>query len=114
MKELAKNDSRIKIVNNDKNYGLLYTRAMGILKATGEYLINVDPDDLLNGNNTLEYLYNIANKLGVDVINFGYLNGHQFELKCLNYKQIIVLRLILLQHEIQLSRITRINMKKIL
>ena len=89
LKEIAKNDSRIKIVNNDKNYGLLYTRAMGILKATGEYTINVDPDDLLNGNNTLEYLYNIANKLRVDVINFGYLNGNESELKCLNFKKIL-------------------------
>ena len=89
LKEIAKNDSRIKIVNNDKNYGLLYTRAMGILKATGEYIINVDPDDLLNGNNTLEYLYNIANKLRVDVINFGYLNGNESELKCLNFKKIL-------------------------
>jgi glycosyltransferase involved in cell wall biosynthesis len=89
LKEIAKNDSRIKIVNNDKNYGLLYTRTMGILKATGEYIINVDPDDLLNGNNTLEYLYNIANKLRVDVINFGYLNGNESELKCLNFKKIL-------------------------
>ena len=62
---------------------------MGILKATGEYIINVDPDDLLNGNNTLEYLYNIANKLRVDVINFGYLNGNESELKCLNFKKIL-------------------------
>jgi hypothetical protein len=31
LEELAKNDSRIRIVNNDKNYGLLYSRAMGII-----------------------------------------------------------------------------------
>ena len=29
--QMAKNDSRIKIINNDKNRGLLYSRAMGIL-----------------------------------------------------------------------------------
>jgi len=89
LKELAKNDSRIKIVNNDKNYGLLYTRAMGILNTNGEYLINVDPDDLLYENNDLEYLYNTANKLKVDIINFGYLDGHEFNLKCSNFKKIL-------------------------
>jgi glycosyltransferase involved in cell wall biosynthesis len=89
LKEIAKNDSRIKIVNNDKNYGLLYSRAMGILKTTGEYIFNVDPDDLLNGNNVLEYLYNIAIKLRVDIINFGYLYGNKFDLKCSNFRKIL-------------------------
>lgn len=48
LKEIAKNDSRAKIVNNNRNHGLLYSRAMGILKSKGEYLINLDPDDELN------------------------------------------------------------------
>ena len=89
LEEIAKNDSRIRIVNNDKNYGLLYTRAMGILNTTGEYLINVDPDDLLNGNDALEFLYNIAIKLKVDIINFGYLNWDKFDLKCSNFRRIL-------------------------
>ena len=89
LKKMVKNDSRIKIVNNDKNYGLLYTRAMGILNTTGEYIINVDPDDSLNGNYVLEYLYKIANKLRVDVINFGYLNGNEFNLKCSYFKKVL-------------------------
>ena len=62
---------------------------MGILNTNGEYLINVDPDDLLYENNDLEYLYNTANKLKVDIINFGYLNGHEFNLKCSNFKKIL-------------------------
>ena len=31
LKKMAKKDLRIKIVNNDRNHGLLYSRAMGIL-----------------------------------------------------------------------------------
>ena len=38
---MAKNDSRIKIVNNDKNHGLLYTRAMGILTYKLFKIINI-------------------------------------------------------------------------
>ena len=89
LKKLVKKDSRIKIVNNNKNYGLLYSRAMGILNTVGEYIINVDPDDLLYGNNSLEYLYKIASEFRVDVISFGFLNNHKIQLRCNNYNQIL-------------------------
>ena len=70
---LAKKDSRIKIINNDKNRGLLYSRAMGILNSSGDYLLNVDPDDELASNDSLEYLYNIAKKKDFDIISFSFL-----------------------------------------
>ena len=68
--DLAKKDDRIKIINNDKNRGLLYSRAMGILKSTGEYLMNIDPDDEIKGKNTLEYLYNKSIISKPDIITF--------------------------------------------
>lgn len=71
LKKLAKNDKRIKIINNKKNMGLLYSRAIGILNSKGEYLMNLDPDDELEGKNNLEYIYNIANKNKLDLITFG-------------------------------------------
>jgi glycosyltransferase involved in cell wall biosynthesis len=89
LKEIVKNDSRIIIVNNDQNYGLLYSRAMGMLKSNGEYIMNVDPDDSLNGNNILEYLYKIAYQFKVDFISFGYYNWNRFDIKCTNFEQIL-------------------------
>ena len=62
LKKLSKSDKRIKIVNNDRNHGLLYTRAMGILNSTGEYLMNLDPDDKLISKNDLYNLYKMAKK----------------------------------------------------
>ena len=62
---------RIKIVNNDRNHGLLYSRAMGILNSTGEYLMNLDPDDELEGEDNLEYLYNITRISHAEIITFG-------------------------------------------
>ena len=62
---------------------------MGILKSTGEYIINLDPDDFLNGNNALEYLYQVANKFRVDVISFGILDNYNYSLKCSNFKKIL-------------------------
>ena len=70
IKELANKDSRIKIINNKKNSGSCFSRAMGILKSKGEYLMNLDPDDEYRGKNSLKYLYDLAKKLKVDFITF--------------------------------------------
>ena len=75
--EFAKNDKRIKIINNDKNKGLLYSRAMGILSSSGEYLLNLDSDDELKGYNTLKNLYYKAKRYNLDIINFVFKDKKQ-------------------------------------
>ena len=76
LKQLAKNDSRIKIINNDRNHGLLYSRAMGILNCTGEYVLNLDPDDQFQGINNLEILYRVAKFKNTDMVIY-LLEKHQ-------------------------------------
>jgi glycosyltransferase involved in cell wall biosynthesis len=68
--DLSRSDDRIKIVNNDKNHGLLYSRAMGILNSEGEYIMNLDPDDEFKDNKCLEYLYNHTINKNIDIITF--------------------------------------------
>jgi hypothetical protein len=46
----------------------LYSRAMGILNSTGEYLMNLDPDDKLLNNDDLETLYKTSNSTKTDII----------------------------------------------
>jgi glycosyltransferase involved in cell wall biosynthesis len=70
LERLAEKDPRIKIINNDKNSGSLYSRGMGILKSKGEYLMCLDPDDQIRGSNNLKYLFDKAKTLNVDVISF--------------------------------------------
>ena len=70
LKKLAKKDKRIKIVNNDRNHGLLYSRAMGILNCTGEYVLNLDPDDMFSSIFNLEMLYKKAKEKKIDIIIF--------------------------------------------
>ena len=84
LKKITKKDSRLKIINNDKNYGLLYSRAMGILNSRGEFIMNLDPDDEIIGENSLKYLYKLAKKKKVDVIIFSYLRNKDYNL-CLCY-----------------------------
>ena len=74
LNNFAKNDQRIKIINNDQNHGLLYSRAMGILNSSGEYLMNLDPDDEIKGVDSLEYLYKQCKNLNLDIISFNALD----------------------------------------
>lgn len=45
-----KDDCRIKILYNDKNYGIAYSRNRGIEEAKGEYLALLDHDDIATIN----------------------------------------------------------------
>ena len=83
LKDLAKNDNRIKIVNNDRNHGLLYSRAMGILNSTGKYLMNLDSGDKIYGNDSLEFLYNISKSLKLDITAFNIFDKKRnISIKC--------------------------------
>ena len=92
LNNLSKKDQRIKIINNDENHGLLYSRAMGILNCSGEYLMNLDPDDEIKGEDSLEYLYKQSKYLDLDIISFNALDKKSNSIiKCIGknimYKQ---------------------------
>lgn len=74
LNQLAQKDKRIKIINNVENRGLLYSRGMGILNSNGEYLMNLDPDDEINGKNSLKLLYNTAKNFNLDMLIFLSIN----------------------------------------
>ena len=44
--EMKKFDNRIKIINNHRNMGTLYSRSIGALNAKGKYIFALDNDDL--------------------------------------------------------------------
>ena len=48
--ELMKEDKRIKYIKNTINKGQFYSRYVGIKMAKGEYILVIDPDDLLLNN----------------------------------------------------------------
>ena len=45
IEEIKKEDPRIKIINNYKNMGILYSRCIAVLKAKGEYILNLYQDN---------------------------------------------------------------------
>ena len=55
-------DERIKVINNDKNYGAGISRLNGIKSAEGDYITFLDSDDYYNPN-SLELLVRAAKKI---------------------------------------------------
>lgn len=72
--EIAKLDKRVKIINNKKNMGTLYSRGIGILMCKGEYLMTLDSDDEYHLKNSFQFLYSTVKKFNIDMICFFYYN----------------------------------------
>lgn len=45
LKKIAKNNKKIKLIENEKNSGLSYSRNIGLKNATGDYIGYIDSDD---------------------------------------------------------------------
>jgi len=63
-------DSRVKVVH-ECNGGLASARRAGIKEAVGEYVFNLDSDDLIE-NDTLECAYNKICETKCDIVSFSY------------------------------------------
>ena len=70
IENLRKNDSRIKIINNSKNMGTLYSRCIGVLSAKGKYIFSLDNDDMLFTNDLFYTIYQYQEKTNFDIIVF--------------------------------------------
>ena len=69
------NDSRIKIVKNDKNRGFVYSLNHGIKEAKGKYIVRMDTDDI-SDKRRIEKIYNYIKEhpeyavVGTKVVEF--------------------------------------------
>lgn len=69
LREYAQRDARVKVFQNSMNQGLSYTRNIGIVNATGEYIQFVDADDWVEPD-TAEVLYRVAADNQLDLLRF--------------------------------------------
>ena len=69
IEELKKEDSRIKLIKNNKNRGTLYSRSIGVLNSNGKYIMSIDNDDLFI-NNIFNKCYNEVENYQIDIIEF--------------------------------------------
>ena len=68
--QLQKEDPRIKILNNKKNMGSLYSRCVGTLSAKGKYIFPIDSDDMFLDKDVFSTISNIADKGRFDIVMF--------------------------------------------
>lgn len=74
IKEFMKKDKRIIYLKNDINRRTFYSRKRGVLNSKGEYILIIDPDDLLL-NNILEKAYETAKYYNLDILQFYMIIG---------------------------------------
>lgn len=68
--ELMEKDNRIRLVQNERNYGAGQSRRNGLDSAKGEYFLLLDGDDWIEPN-FIETLYNTALETNADIVSGG-------------------------------------------
>ena len=57
IKRFMKEDPRIRLIQNDKNRKILYSKSIAALNCKGKYIIELDQDDMFIRNDCLSMLY---------------------------------------------------------
>ena len=81
---LQEEDPRIKIINNKKNMGILYSRSVGALSAKGKYIFPIDNDDMYLGEELFSSITYIADKGNFDIVEFKGMQTRQKGNKVIN------------------------------
>ena len=70
IRKIKKYDSRIQIINNKKNMGILYSRSIGALASKGEFILTLDDDDMFFDYDIFDWVYKICKKDNLDIVGF--------------------------------------------
>ena len=70
LKKLREHDKRVKIINNQKNMGTLYSRCIGTLISRGKYIFPLDNDDMIFGEDIFAHTFKIAEFGNYDIVGF--------------------------------------------
>lgn len=65
-----KQDKRIKVINNKRNMGTLYSRCIATLVSNGEYIFALDNDDMVFEEDIFYFTYKIAKEHNYDIVGF--------------------------------------------
>ena len=56
IEEYMKEDPRIRLIKNEKNRRILYSKSIAALNANGEYITQIDQDDILIRDDVFDYI----------------------------------------------------------
>ncbi len=69
-KDILDNDYRIRLFTQNKNMGLWRKRIDGFLYSRGEYILHINPGDILSDSFVLEDLYKLVHQYNLDTVRF--------------------------------------------
>ena len=68
--QMQSKDKRIKYINHINNQGVYASRVDAILNSNGNYILLMDPDDILLNQDLFQELYTYNEKYNLDIIEF--------------------------------------------
>ena len=71
-KKILDNDYRIRLFTQNKNLGVWRKRIDGFLYSRGEYILHINPGDILADSFVLEDLYNLVHQYNLDTVRFSF------------------------------------------
>ena len=78
IQKIKKNDPRIKIINNKQNRGTLYSRTIALMNAQGEYIMNLDSDDLFVRSDLFNMVYKTIKTCNYDILEYLGIQSRSF------------------------------------
>ena len=79
IQELQKEDPRIKIINNIKNRGTLYSRCIGVLESKGKYIFPLDNDDMFFDDDVFYTITKEAESNNYDIVGFKAIQAGSYD-----------------------------------
>ena len=70
IKNIQINDKRIKLIENKRNMGTLYSRCLGALLSKANYILCLDNDDLFFDGDVFDFLHKQSIKDNLDLVSF--------------------------------------------
>jgi len=64
------NDKRIKLIENKKNMGTIYSRSLGALLSRGKNILCIDDDDLFFDEDVFDYVFKQSIEYNLDLVYF--------------------------------------------
>lgn len=110
--EEMKIDNRIILLRHKKNKGTLISRVDGVRYASGEYIIQLDQDDLYINNLLFESLYKKAKELNLEIVQFStlfYTNKTLFSKEEIPIKK----NKLITQPELKITFLKRLNSNRL-
>ena len=70
VEKICKKDKRVKIIKNQNNRGVIYSRSIGVLTSKGKFIFTLDNDDIFLNNDIFYKMTEIGNNGNFDIVEF--------------------------------------------